>query len=586
MSTPIDPITFAVVKNAMDAIVDEVAYTVLRTARSEIVKDVMDYSAAICDRHGRMIAQAKTIALHLGAIPEAMEEVLKRYGGNLKPGDAIILNDPYEGGMHLPDIFMFVPFFYQGELEGFCVVICHHTDVGGRVPGSNASDSTEIYQEGLRIPVLKLYEAGAVNETVERLIARNVRVPDRVLGDLRAQYAACKVGVRELTGLLDRYGRTQARAYFEELLDYAERLTREEIRKWPKGTFNFVDYIDDDGLSEEPIPICVALTVHDDHVSVDYSGSSPQVRAAINSTLSYTKSCTYLSVRCALKGDVPNNAGVFRCVEVHVPAGSVLNPVQPAAVAARALTGYRVFDAMLGALAQVVPDRIPAAGEGGNTVVCLSGTNDKGKPYIIVDMICGSWGGRPHGDGIEAITNASQNLSNTPVETLEAKHPVRVEAYELVPDSCGAGQYRGGLGIRRSYRVLSADSLLQLRADRMKFRPYGLAGGGSGSAAINELQHGDDIRTLPSKVGMVVARDDLVTHCQPGGGGFGDPLSRDLTAISRDVWNQKVSAAYALEHHRVVVDEKTGIIDEQATMALRAGIVDEAISFEARSVAQ
>lgn len=571
MTIAIDPVTFAVVKNAMDAIVDEVAYTVLRTARSEIVKDVMDYSAAICDRHGRMVAQAKTIALHLGAVPEAMDVVLERFSDDLKPGDAVILNDPYEGGMHLPDIFMFVPFFYEGTLEGFCVVICHHTDMGGRVPGSNASDSTEIYQEGLCIPALKLYNEGRADEKIERLIACNVRVPDRVLGDVRAQYAASQVGVRELTSLLDRYGREQARAYFAELLDYAERLTRDEIRRWPKGTFLFEDYIDDDGLSPDPIPIRVALTVHEDHVSVDYSGSSPQVRAAINSTLSYTKSCTYLSVRCALTGDVPNNAGVFRCVDVHVPHGSVLNPDKPAAVAARALTGYRVFDAMLGALAKVVPERIPAAGEGGNTVVCLSGKSDAGQPYIIVDMICGAWGARPHSDGIEAITNASQNLSNTPVETLEANHPIRVERYELITDSCGAGKYRGGLGICRSYRVLAPEAMLQLRADRMKFQPYGLAGGGCASGTKNLLQCGDEVRDLPSKVSMTIGRNDLVTHYQPGGGGFGDPLEREFGAIRNDVWNQKISARFALEHYRVVVDEKTGEVDERASLALREG---------------
>ncbi|GAA4345858.1 hydantoinase B/oxoprolinase family protein [Variovorax defluvii] len=570
MSTQqIDPITFAVIKNAMDAIVDEIAYTVLRTARSEIVKDVMDYSAAICDRHGQMVAQAKTIALHLGAIPEAMAAVQARYGDRLAPGDAVIVNDPYEGGMHLPDIFMFVPFFYRGQLEGWCVVICHHTDVGGRVPGSNASDSTEIYQEGLRIPVMKLYEAGQVNETLERLIAQNVRVPDRVLGDLRAQYAACQVGVRELTGLFDRYQREPARAYLAELLDYAERLTRAEIRTWPKGTFTFEDFIDDDGLSGEAIPIRVALTVHEDHVSVDYAGSSPQVRAAINSTRSYTQSCTYLSVRCALKGDVPNNAGVFRCVKIEVPEGTVLNPRQPAAVAARALTGYRVFDAMLGALAQVVPDRIPAAGEGGNTVVCLSGQHPDGKPYIIVDMICGAWGARPHADGIEAITNASQNLSNTPVETLEAQHPVRVEAYELEADTCGAGRFRGGLGIRRSYRVLADNVLLQLRADRMKFQPYGLEGGMPAKPAVNLLTRGDTVESLPSKVGMQIALNDQVTHIQPGGGGFGDPLARPIEDIERDVWNHKLSAAYAREHYRVVVDAHTGRADVAATEALR-----------------
>lgn len=570
----IDPITFAVVKNAMDAIVDEVAYTVLRTARSEIVKDVMDYSAAICDRHGRMVAQAKTIALHLGAIPEAMAEVLARYGDTLQPGDAIILNDPYQGGMHLPDIFMFVPFFYQDKLEGFCVVICHHTDVGGRVPGSNASDSTEIYQEGLRIPPVKLYERGVMNSMLESIIGQNVRVPDRVLGDLRAQYAASAVGTRELTKLFDRYGRESSRAYLNELIDYAERLTREEIRQWPDGTYTFLDHIDDDGIDPDSIPIQVSVTVKDDHVYVDYSGTSPQVRGAINSTLSYTKSCTYLSVRCALKGDIPNNEGVFRCVDISVPEGTVLNPREPAAVAARALTGYRVFDTMLGALAAIVPDRIPAAGEGGNTVVCLSGQRSDGKPYIIVDMICGAWGGRPDKDGIEAITNASQNLSNTPVETLEAQHPVRIECYELEPDSCGAGQYRGGLGIRRSYRVLSDDSVLQLRADRMKFQPYGLAEGLPAAAASNVLERpGEEARALPSKICMEVDHEDLIVHCQPGGGGFGDPFKRSLQAIEEDVWNGKISADFARQYHRVVVDAHSGKVDQEATRRLRESSV-------------
>jgi N-methylhydantoinase B len=565
-----DPITFAVIKNAMDAIVDEVAYTVLRTARSEIVKDVMDYSAAICDRHGQMVAQAKTIALHLGAISEAMAAVRSRFGTDLQPGDAVILNDPYEGGMHLPDIFMFVPFFHGGSLEGWCVVICHHTDVGGRVPGSNASDSTEIYQEGLRIPPVKLYEAGRMNATLERLVAINVRLPERVLGDLRAQYAAAQVGVRELGRLFERYGVETARAYLTELLDYAERLTREEIRRWPKGSFTFSDAIDDDGLAPEPIPIKATVTVHDDRVSVDYSGSAPQVRAAINSTLSYTKSCTYLSVRCALKGDIPNNAGVFRCIEVHAPEGSVLNPRMPGAVAARALTGYRVFDAMLGCLAQIVPDRIPAAGEGGNTVVCLSGRRGDGSPFIIVDMICGAWGGRPDADGIEAVTNASQNLSNTPVETLEAQHPVRVEAYEFVPDSCGAGKWRGGLALRRSYRVLADEAFMQLRADRMKFAPYGLAGGAPGRPAVNTLVSSDAESALPSKVTRWLACDDVIVHVQPGAGGFGDPFEREPARVAADVWNGKITAAFAREQHAVVVDAASGALDAAATRELRA----------------
>ena len=487
-----DPITFAVVKNAMDAIVDEVAYTVIRTARSEIVKDVMDYSAAICDAKGEMVAQAKTIAQHLGAIPEAMAAVQTKWGGRLQRGDAVIMNDPYSGGMHLPDIFMFYPIFDGPDILAWSVVICHHTDVGGRVPGSNAADSTEIYQEGLRIPPLKLFRAGVIDEVLESVISLNVRVPDRVIGDLRAQYAACQVGAREIGRLVTRYGAERMRGYLAALLDYAERMARAEIATWPQGTYRFTDHVDNDGLSDDPVPLTVAVTVRNNGtLRVDWEGTSKQVRAAINSTLSFTKSNTFLSVRCALLGDIPNNAGVFRCIEVVAPEGSVLNPIAPAAVAARALTGYRVMDTMFGALAQIVPHVIPAAGEGGNTVVCLGGRHPDNRPFIIVDMISGCWGGRPDQDGIEAITNPSQNLSNTPVEVLERQHPVRIESYALVPDSGGAGRYRGGLGLCRSYRLLADEAILQLRADRLRFAPYGLNGGEPGGVSGNWLDEGD-----------------------------------------------------------------------------------------------
>jgi N-methylhydantoinase B len=443
----IDPITFAVIKSGLDSIADDMAYTVIRIARSEIVKDVMDFSAAICMADGQMVAQAKTIAQHLGAVPEAMAAVLATFGADLNDGDAVIMNDPYHGGMHLPDIFMFMPLFYAGRRRAFAVIICHHTDVGGRVPGSNASDSTEIYQEGLRIPPLKLYDRGVLNQTLATLIKINVRVPERVWGDLSAQYAAAQVGKRGLNKLIERYGADEVEAYMAELIDYAERLTRAEIKEWPKGRYEFTDHIDGDGFSERPIPIKAAITVGDNgSLSIDYTGSSAQVKGALNSTLSFTRSLTYLSVRCVLAREIPNNVGVFRCIEVKVPEASVLNPVMPGPCAARALTGYRVFDTVLGALAQIVPDRVPAAGEGGNSVICISGLRENRKPFIIVDMICGAWGGRPDKDGLEAVTNASQNLSNMPVEVMEAEHPVRVEEYAFVPDSCGAGRWRGGVG--------------------------------------------------------------------------------------------------------------------------------------------
>jgi N-methylhydantoinase B len=565
-----DPITFAVIKNALDAIVDEIAYTVVRTARSEIVKDVMDYSAAICDAKGEMVAQAKTIAQHLGAIPEAMAAVQQRWSGQLESGDAVIMNDPYCGGMHLPDIFMFFPIFDGADILAWSVVICHHTDVGGRVPGSNAADSTEIYQEGLRIPPLKLFRRGVMDEALEALIGLNVRVPDRVVGDLRAQYAACQVGAREIGRLVVRYGAAQTRGYFALLLDYAERMTRAEIATWPQGTYRFTDHIDSDGLSDEPVPLTVAVTVRaDGTLKVDWNSSSKQVRAAINSTLSFTKSNTFLSVRCALRGDIPNNAGVFRCIEVMAPEGSVLNPISPAPVAARALTGYRVMDTMFGALAQIVPHIVPAAGEGGNTVVCLGGRLPDNRPFILVDMISGCWGGRPDQDGIDAITNPSQNLSNTPVEVLERQHPVRIEEYGLVPDSGGAGCFRGGLGLRRSYRLLAEDAVLQLRADRLRFPPYGLAGGGPGGLAGNWLGQDEAMRPVPGKLTTVMRRGELLLHHQAGGGGHGDPFRRAPEAVARDVWNGKVTAAAARERYGVAVDA-AGVLDSAETSRLRS----------------
>jgi N-methylhydantoinase B len=576
----IDPITTAVVKSALEAIVDEMAYTVIRTARSEIVKDVMDYSAALCDARGRMVAQARTIALHLGAVPEAMATVLRQFGDDLHPGDVVIMNDPYEGGMHLPDVFMFMPVFHGPTpprpgagpgLQGFAVVIAHQTDMGGRVAGSNASDSTEIYQEGLRIPAVKFYERGAPNRAVFRIIEKNVRVPDRVLGDIGAEYAACKVGERELTKLYARYGRATLRGYLDALLDYAERVTRAEIARWPKGTYRFTDYLDSDGLGDEPVPLTVAITVHaDGHLTCDWTGSAPQVRAALNSTLSFTRSCTYLSVRSVLRQDVPNNAGVFRCIEVIAPEGTILNPRLPGACAARALTGYRMLDVVLGALAQALPDRVPAAGEGGNTVLSMGGITGDRRPFVLVDMITGAWGGRPDRDGMEAVTNPSQNMSNSPVEVLEAHHPIRVDEYGFVPDSCGAGRFRGGLGLRRRYTLLNDEATLQLRSDRMSHRPYGLAGGGPARGTRNVLNPDGEAREMPAKFATTLRRGDVVLHEQPGGGGHGDPFARDPERVAEDVRDEKITLDYARREHGVVVDPVTLAVDEAATRAARA----------------
>ena len=544
-----DPVTFAVVKNALDSIVDEMAYTVMRTARSPIVRDVLDYSTTLCDPAGRIVAQAKTVALHLGAVPDAMVEVLARYGGRLVPGDVVILNDPYAGGMHLPDIFMFKPIFREERLQGFAVVIAHQCDMGGRVPGSNASDSTEIYQEGLRIPPSKLYEAGQPNETLFRIIEANVRLPALVHGDLQAQLAACNVGEREFLRLIDRYGEAESHAYVRELIDYAERLTRQVIAGWPKGSWRFLDHIDDDGFSDAAIPIQVEITVGADGLVVDFAGSSPQVTGAINSTLSFVKSAAYLSVRCCLGHDVPNNEGVFRCMEIRAPKGSILNPLPPAPVAARALTGYRVVDAMFGCLAQIVPDLVPAAGEGGNTVVSIGGYNADRSPFVVVDMINGAWGGRPTKDGIEGVTNPSQNMSNTPVEVLETRAPVMIEEYGFEPDTGGAGRFRGGLGLVRRYRLLADEAVLQLRSDRRRFPPFGLSGGGPAAPPSNMFNPDGENRPLPAKVTMQIKRGDSIRHVQSGGGGHGDPAARSIAAVQDDLADGKITEGFARRHY-------------------------------------
>jgi N-methylhydantoinase B len=553
----VDPITFAVIKNALDTIADDMAYAVMRTARSPIVRDVLDYSVTLCDRHGRILSQAKTVALHLGAVPDAMDVVMERFGDGLTAGDVVVLNDPYAGGMHLPDIFMFKPVFLGERLSGFMVVIAHHCDVGGRVPGSNASDSTEIFQEGLRIPPMKLFEAGRPNHTLFSLIRANVRLPDLVIGDLDAQHATCSLGERDFLRLAERHGIETLEAYFDRLIDYGEALTRKAIASWPDGTYRFTDFIDGDGFSLDPIPICCAVTVAGDHLHVDFAGSSPQVRGAINSTFSFVKSSTYLTVRCALDHEVPNNAGVYRCITVTAPVGSILNPRMPAPVAARALTGYRVVDTVMGALAQIVPHKVMAAGEGGNTVVAIGGYQGEAcEPFILVDMINGAWGGRADQDGIEGVTNPSQNMSNLPVETLESRYPIRVESYGLRPDSGGVGQFRGGLGLTRSYRLLADEAVLQMRADRTDHRPYGLFGGGPGAASRNFISEpGGDLQPLPGKVTLRITRGTLVRHDQAGGGGYGPVSARDPGRIRADVADGKVSAAAARVDYGMEIDD-------------------------------
>ena len=571
----VDAVDFELIYNALSSAVDDMAHTIVRTAYSNVVRDNMDFSTALCDRHGNLIAQGLTIPLHLGSVPDAMTSFLAAFGDDVARGDLWIMNDPYHGGMHLPDVFLVKPIVGEDEtLRGFAVTIAHQTDIGGRVAGGNASDSTEIFQEGLRIPPLRLYRRGEPNETLFCLITTNVRVPDKVIGDLRAQLAACHIGEQRLLELHRRYGSKTIEQYFAELLDYSERMVRAQIASMPDGRYEFADFIDDDGIDPQPITIAVAIEVAGDEISVDFAGTSPKVKGAINATFSVTRSMVYAAIRCMLPPDVPNNAGLFRPISVTAPEDSIVNAQAPSAVAARGLTAFRMGDALLGALAQVLPERAVAAGEGGNSGISIGGYRADRSPFIYVEFVCGCWGARANRDGVDGVTNVFSDLSNNPVEVIESEHPLRVEAYELIPDSGGAGHYRGGMGVRKRIQFLEEEAVLQVRSDRMSHRPYGLNGGSPGAPTRNLLEQAGEDRAMPSKFTEWIHRGDTLDHFQAGGGGYGDPFERDPAAVLADVRNGLVSPESAERDYGVVVDTKRWVVDADATEALRAGVDD------------
>jgi len=569
-----DPIEFELFKNSIFSIADEMAVTITRTTYSGVLKDNMDFSTAFADAEGKMVAQGLTLPGHLGSIPTALEAVLRHFRDDMKPGDIFILNDPFDGGMHLPDIFVFKPIYYEGKRLAFTATICHHTDVGGRVAGSNASDSTEIYQEGLRIPPLKFYEAGKRNETVVAFIEKNVRLPVKVMGDLRAQLAACHNGERQFLELVERYGIDKIAPYFQEILDYAERMTRAAISELPDGEFSFEDWIDDDGVDfGKPIRLFVTLTKKGDSLLADWTGTSPQVKGAINNTLSFTKAAVYCCVRSVLPQGIPNNEGVFRAIKVTAPAGTIANMVLPGACAARGLTGFRMLDCCFGALAMMLPDKVFAASDGGNTGISIGGYDNDRNPFIYVDFTCGTWGGRPFADGLDGNSNMGANMASTSVEITEAEHPIEILSYEFIPDKAGAGKYRGGTPYRRDYRLLEEEAVLQVRSDRRDFRPYGLYGGYPGKPSMNFINptgQNDDPAT--AKLTMTMKRGDVLRHELAGAAGWGDPLERDPTAVLRDLRNEMISVTTAENEYGVVIDVDHWTVDTEKTEALRVEI--------------
>jgi N-methylhydantoinase B len=546
------------------------ALTIVRTSYSGVIKDNMDFSTAFCDENGKLVAQGLTLPGHLGSIPTALDAIVRRYGDTMQPGDIFALNDPFEGGMHLPDIFIFQPIYVDRKRLAFAATICHHTDVGGRVPGSNASDSTEIYQEGLRIPPLRLYEAGKKNETLFALIERNVRLPDRVFGDLRAQLAACHIAETQFIELVRRYGADQVRAFMQDVIDYAERLTRAAIRDLPDGSATFEDFLDDDGIElGKPIRLFVSLQKKGDQFFADWTGTSPQVKGAINNTLSFTKAATYTAIRSILPDGIPSNEGVFRAIEVTAPPGTIANSVAPAACAARGLTGLRMTDCCFGALAMMLPDRVFAASDGGATCITIGGYDAERKPFIYADFTSGTWGGRPWADGLEGNAHLFANLASHSVEVTEAEQPIQILGYEYMQDRGGIGKYRGGAPFYREYRFLESEAILQVRSDRRYRRAFGLYGGSAGQPSLNVVESKGDRRVLPSKFTTMIHRNDVFRHEIAGPGGWGDPLERDPQRVLRDVRNELVSNEVARRNYGVVIDTAAWTVDEKATSQLR-----------------
>lgn len=565
-----DLIEFEVCKNSLFSIADEMCLTILRTTYSGVLRDNLDFATAVFDANGNLVAQGLSPPGHLGSMPAAFAELKKAFGDDIHPEDVFILNDPYHGGVHLPDVFVFKPIYYKGELIAYSATVSHHTDVGGRVPGSNAADSTEIFQEGFRMPPLKLYSRGVRNETLFRLLEINVRIPVKFFGDLRAQLAACYIGEKSILELAGRYGAAKLRLYITELIDYSERLTRAAIRELPDGVYDFTDYIDDDGVDiGKPIKLHVTITKTDDRILVDWTGSDPQTRGAINSVFSFTKSSSYCAVQCVLPSMIPKNEGVFRAIEVKAPPGTITNCVPPAPCAARALTGFRLGDCLFGALSKMLPDKVFASSDGGNTGVTVAGYDSDRKPFIFVEFICAAWGGRPYADGVDGISNVYANLATPSIEITEAEQPMQITAYEFIQDAMGPGKYRGGAPFCREYKFLASEGILQLRSDRRTHRPYGLYGGGSGQGSMNTLTRDGKTGPLPSKFTMPVRKGDVILHKVAGAGGWGDPLERDPALVLKDVRNQFVSLHAARDDYGVVISGKPLRVDEAATTALR-----------------
>ncbi|MDC1383898.1 hydantoinase B/oxoprolinase family protein [Candidatus Puniceispirillum sp.] len=559
MTSNVDPITLEVFQNALSSIADELALVIMRSAYSNIVRDSMDYSTAVCDCNGLTIAQGLTTPVHLGSFPHAMRSLIDAYEGKMSPGDVFIFNDPYEaGGMHLPDFYVIKPVFVQDRLEGYVATLAHQIDVGGIAPGGMGVFSQEIFQEGLRIPILKLFDKGQANESIFSLIKINTRMPESLMGDLRAQISACNTGEKGMISLVNKYDGNSFREHCEALHDYAEKIIRKQIAKLPDGKYKYEDYLDGVGENPEPIKFCVSINIKGDHVNIDWTGTSQQVKAAINGPLPTTHAMSYLGVRCAVATQMPNCEGYMRAISVTAPKGSIVNPFEPAACGARGIICFRMFDTLLGAFAQILPDRIPAANEGGSTAPHIAGRDVNNKPFMVSGGLMGCWGGNSSSDGVEGISNPAANLGNTPIELLESRQPIEITKYAFITNSGGPGCQRGGVALVRGYRLLEEAAELVVRSDRRSVLPYGLADGLPGTPSWNVIYSDGNQKLLPAcpMESVPMKKGDEFIHYQAGAGGYGDPLDREPDKVLRDTMNELFSLDYAAEVYGVIIENE------------------------------
>lgn len=566
-----DPITLTVIWNRLVGICEEMGTTLQRTGKSEAVSAGQDFSTGLFDRHGRMIAQGNFSPGHLGSMPIVVERVTDRFPvDDLEPGDGILLNDSKMGSGHLPDFFLVTPVFVEDQVEGFTVTTAHMIDVGGLAPGSQAVDATEIYQEGLRFFPTRIIRDGETQDWFEDVIRANSRLPETVLGDVRAQQNANHRGRTLFTDLCAEYGLKTVYAYVEEILDQSEQRVRLAVEEIPDGTYSFEDLLDDVGPGTDSVDLSVTVTVDGSDMIFDYAGSDPATKSAINSYLNYTRAYSLFVFKSVTEKHLHQNEGVTRPLTVESPEGNFFNPELPTASAARPIINTRIVDLNLGALAQAVPEEVTAASSHwGNPN--FGGTDpETGEPFIVYDIIVGGVGAAAHKDGEEGLVS-SFNMTNIPVEIHETRYPVEIERMELIQDSGGAGRHRGGLGLRKDFTLYGEDISFTNLMERTESRPWGLEGGESGARGRTILNpDGDDVE-LHGKGEYELDAGDTVSFQLSGAGGFGDPSERDPEAVLDDVEKGYVSPAEARDAYGVVVEKSDGsyVVDERATAERR-----------------